>query len=56
VQTDRGEADLLLKAEDHIRRLTHTSLLITDSHGMSFLIRDVEQLDTHSRKLLDRFL
>jgi hypothetical protein len=56
VQTDRGDADLLLKAEDHIRRLTHTSLLITDSHGMSFLIRDVEQLDAHSRKLLDRFL
>jgi len=56
VQTDRGEAELLLKAEDHIRRLTHTSLLITDSHGVSFLIRDVEQLDAHSRKLLDRFL
>lgn len=56
VQTDRGEAELLLKAEDHIRRLTHTALLITDSHGVSFLIRDVEQLDAHSRKLLDRFL
>jgi len=56
VITDRGETTLILKAEDHIRRLTTTSLLITDSHGINFLLRDVEQLDKHSRKLLDRFL
>jgi hypothetical protein len=56
VATDRGETTLLLKAEDHIRRLTATSLLIADSHGINFLIRDIEQLDKHSRKLLDRFL
>jgi hypothetical protein len=56
VETNRGKADLLLKAEDHIRRLSSSSLLITDGHGVSFLIRDLEQLDAHSRKLLDRFL
>lgn len=56
VKTDRGETELRLKAEDHIRRLSHTALLITDSHGVSFLIRDVDKLDDHSRKLLDRFL
>ena len=56
VETDRGATFLLLNAEDHIRRLSPTALLITDSHGVSFLIRDLEQLDTHSRKLLDRFL
>lgn len=56
VETDRGDAELLLKAEDHIRRLTHTALLITDGHGISFLLRDVDKLDAHSRKLLDRFL
>lgn len=56
VETDRGATLLLLKAEDHIRRLSQTALLITDSHGVSFLIRDLEKLDTHSRKLLDRFL
>lgn len=56
VQTDRGDAELLLKAEDHIRRLSHTSLLITDAHGVSFLLRDTERLDAHSRRLLDRFL
>jgi hypothetical protein len=56
VETDRGDTELLLKAEDHIRRLAHTSLLITDGHGVNFLIRDIDQLDNRSRKLLDRFL
>jgi len=56
VETDRGDTELLLKAEDHIRRLSHTALLITDGHGISFLIRNIEKLDAHSRKLLDRFL
>ena len=56
VETDRGSTELLLKAEDHIRRLPHNALLITDGHGVSFLIDDMEKLDIHSRKLLDRFL
>lgn len=56
VATDRGETELLLKAEDHIRRLGHSTLLITDGHGVSFLIRDIDRMDHHSRKMLDRFL
>lgn len=56
VQTDRGVTELILKAEDHIRRLSPNTLLITDSQGISFLIDDVDRLDKHSRKLLDRFL
>ena len=56
VSTNRGDTELLLKAEDHIRRLTNTSLLITDGHGVSFMIRDVDALDKHSRRLLERFL
>jgi hypothetical protein len=56
VTTNRGDTELLLKAEDHIRRLTNTSLLITDGHGVSFLIRNIDNIDKHSRKLLERFL
>ncbi len=56
VETDRGTTELILKAEDHIRRLSLATLLITDSQGISYLITDVDQLDKHSRKLLDRFL
>jgi hypothetical protein len=31
-------------------------LLIADSHGINYLIRDSQALDAHSRRLLDRFL
>jgi hypothetical protein len=56
VTTNRGDTELLLKAEDHIRRVAHNTLLITDGHGVSYLVRDVDVMDGHSRKLLDRFL
>lgn len=56
VLTDRGPANLRLKGEDDIRRLSRTRLLIADSHGIHFLVRDVGALDRRSKKLLDRFL
>lgn len=56
VVTDRGEAQLILKGEEDIRRLSRTQLLIADANGIQFLIRDLEKLDRPSRKLLDRFL
>ena len=56
VQTDRGQTDLVLRGEEDIRRLTGTTLLISDSHGIHYLIRDLLGLDKHSRKILDRFL
>jgi hypothetical protein len=56
IETDRGRTKLLLKGEEDIRRLSGTVLLVTDGHGVQFLIRDLAQMDRHSRKLLDRFL
>jgi hypothetical protein len=56
VRTDRGDTELLLKTEDHIRRLDQQMLLITDGHGVSFLIKDISRMDHHSRRMLDRFL
>lgn len=56
VDTDRGRTRFILKGEDDIRRLNHATLLIADSHGIHFLVRDIQQLDKASRKLLDRFL
>jgi hypothetical protein len=56
IETDRGATTLLLKGEEDIRRLSGTVLLVTDGHGVQFLIRDLAQMDRHSRKLLDRFL
>lgn len=56
VSTERGSTEFVLKGEEDIRRIGTTSLLIADSHGIHFLIRDMFNLDKHSRKILDRFL
>lgn len=56
VETDRGSARLVLKGEEDIRRVAHATLLIADSHGVQYLIKDLTVLDKHSRKILDRFL
>jgi hypothetical protein len=56
VETDRGETRFVLKGEEDIRRISHSTLLIADNHGIEFLIRDIQALDKASRKFLDRFL
>lgn len=56
VQTDRGDATLVLRGEEHIRRLGPWGLLIADQHGVQFRVRDLRALDRASRALLDRFL
>lgn len=56
VDTDRGPTRLVLKGEEDIRRLGGGALLIADSHGIHFRIRELAALDAHSRRLLDRFL
>lgn len=56
VETDRGTTSLVLKGEEDIRRLTSPALLIADSNGIHFLIRDRYALDLNSRRILDRFL
>lgn len=56
VDTDRGEASFVLKGEEDIRRMGNGSLLITDSDGIHYLLRDVAALDRTSRRILDRFL
>jgi hypothetical protein len=56
VDTDRGATTFVLRGEEDIRRIGDSTLLIADSHGVQFLIRDMQSLDKASRKLLDRFL
>ncbi|WP_137939023.1 DUF1854 domain-containing protein [Chitinivorax sp. B] len=56
VETNRGETSFILKGEEDIRRLPGGVLLIADSHGVQFMIRDLFAMDPHSKKLLDRFL
>ncbi len=56
VRTDRGPASFVLKGEEDIRRLKGSGLLITDSHGVTYRVHDLRELDRMSRKMLDRFL
>lgn len=56
VVTDRGPTKFILKGEEDIRRLHGGTLIITDSHGLRFYVADMQQLDKHSRRILDRFL
>lgn len=56
VDTDRGTTQLVLKAEEDIRRLGQGRLLILDSRGIQFIVPDQFALDRASRRLLNRFL
>ena len=56
VLTDRGETRFVLRGDEDIRRVGPVILLVTDSHGIQFLIRDPATLSKDSRKILDRFL
>lgn len=56
VRTDRGDTRFVLRGDEDIRRVGATILLVTDSHGIQFLIRDRADLNKESQKILDRFL
>jgi hypothetical protein len=55
IETDRGPTRIRLKGEEDIRRIAGNTLLIADSNGLQFLIKDATHLDKLSKKLLDRF-
>lgn len=56
VSTDRGDTRLVLKGEEDIRRVAGNALLIVDSQGINYFLRDPKALDRHSKRLLERFL
>jgi Domain of unknown function (DUF1854) len=56
VETSRGLTSFVLKGEEDIRRINKHAYLIADNHGVQYLIEDIQILDKHSRRLLDRFL
>ena len=56
VDTDRGNTEFVLRGEEDIRRIGRDMLLIADTHGIHYLIRDMTNLNKISRRILDRFL
>lgn len=56
VETDRGPTSFVLKGEEDIRRIDRQMLLIADSQGLQFMVRDLPAMDRQSKRLLERFL
>jgi len=56
VETDRGPTAFVLRGEEDIHRIGEDTLMVSDAHGIHYLIRDVAALDKGSKKILDRFL
>jgi hypothetical protein len=57
VKTDRGDTAFVLRGDEDIRRIgTAGTLLISDIHGIQYLVRDQFALDAKSKKILDRFM
>ena len=55
VQTDRGARVFVVEQEDNIRRLDDGRHVITDGHGMRYLVPEPEKLDSQSRRWLGRY-
>jgi Domain of unknown function (DUF1854) len=57
VETDRGRTAFVLRGDEDIRRIgKDNALLIADTHGIQYLVRDQFALNAASKKILDRFL
>jgi hypothetical protein len=56
VETDRGRTFFMLDSEDDVHELDEHRALITDAHGIRYLIPDIARLDADSRRLLERYL
>jgi ATP-binding cassette subfamily B protein len=55
VETDRGSTEFVVDQEDHVRPLDDGRHLVSDAHGMRYMIPAPSSLDAASRKLLSRF-
>ncbi len=55
VETDRGRTTFLLDSEDDVRRLGPYRVLFIDTHGIRYIIPDFRQLNSRSRRVLERY-
>jgi hypothetical protein len=56
VETDRGRTFFMLDSEDDVHQMDGVRALITDAHGIRYLIPNIARLDAESRRLLERYL
>ena len=56
VETDRGLTSFDVESEDSIHRSEPRQVSIIDTRGIRYVIPDTKKLDSHSRRVLERFL
>lgn len=56
VETDRGRTQFVLESEENVRRLERNKVAITDSHGIRYLVKDVDALDKKSRRIVEWYV
>jgi uncharacterized protein DUF1854 len=56
VETDRGRTSILIKNIEDVRPLDGRRALVTDAHGIRYLIEEPQSLDRNSRRILERYL
>lgn len=56
VITDHGKTSFTLNDEDDIHRLSDFRILVIDSHGIRYLIPDIRQMDSSSRRILSNYI
>ncbi len=56
VDTDRGRTRFVLNSTDDVRRLDDRRAMLTDAHGVRYLVPDLHTLDAASRRWLERYL
>lgn len=56
VDTDRGRTRFTIDNEEDVRHLGPHRVLITDTRKLRYQLPDTRDLDSHSRRLLERFL
>jgi hypothetical protein len=55
VETDRGPTTFLLDSEDDVRRLGPYRALFIDTHGIRYLLPDTRNLNSQSRRIMERY-
>ena len=56
VETDRGPVSFRVGSDEDVRRIDPHQASVVDSHGIRYLIPDIRQLDSDSRRFLEHFL
>jgi hypothetical protein len=56
VETDRGQTSFQLESEDDIRKLGPNRVMIADSNGIRYTIRDVKSLDLPTQRIVQRLV